>query len=134
MSNTRKSGISEEVKKFIFERIDSVELLEVLLLLHRNPNQTWSAVEISEELRTSPRSAEKRLTSLIKSNLIVQTHQSGYYQFSPRLFEDRILIDDLAKTYHERKYTVIELIFSKPIDIIQTFADAFKFKKDKENG
>lgn len=105
-----------------------------MLLLHKDPQRSWTAVEISEELRTPPQSVEKRLRSLIKSQLVIQSALPDHYQFSPKQYHDHLLVDELAKTYHERKYTVIELIFSKPIDIIQTFADAFKFKKDKDHG
>ena len=37
----------------------------------------------------------------------------------------------LAKDYAERRVTVITLIFSKPVDKLRTFADAFRLRKDK---
>jgi len=37
----------------------------------------------------------------------------------------------LARDYAERRVTVITMIFSKPVDKLRTFADAFRFRKDR---
>jgi hypothetical protein len=40
-------------------------------------------------------------------------------------------VAQLAKDYAERRVSVITLIFSKPVDKLRTFADAFRLRKDK---
>lgn len=139
------TGLSEDVKKFIAEHLSSVEQLEVLLLLHRNQQQAWSAQEVSRELRIDPTSAAERLADLEARGLLTRREAAGggpaegdtaepRYQYQPQKPHFDHTVNDLAKSYQEYRVTVISLIFSKPIDKIRTFADAFKFRKDKGNG
>lgn len=129
------TGLSEEVKTFITEHISSVEQLEVLLLLHRE-QQRWSAQEVSQELRIDPASAAERLADLQGRGLLVESagETTPLYQYQPQKSNLDYTVNDLAKAYQEYRVTVISLIFSKPIDKIRTFADAFKFRKDKGDG
>ena len=124
--------ISKEVKRFISDHIDSVEALEVLLLLRDYPNREWSAEEVSRELYTQTESAAKRLAELQSINLLAATGgPSLLYRYSPDTGELDRTVSELSKAYKERRVTVIGLIFSSPSDKIRTFADAFKIKRDK---
>ena len=40
------------------------------------------------------------------------------------------LVGSLEKVYEERRVSVITLIYSKPVDKVRTFADAFRLRKD----
>lgn len=124
--------IPRDVKRFIADHIDSVEALEVLLLLRNDPAREWSAEEVSRELYTQTDSAAKRLTELQSINLLVVTDEPNLlYRYSPGTGELDHTVSELAKAYKERRVTVIGLIFSSPSDKIRTFADAFKIKRDK---
>ena len=54
-------GLTDEIKAFIADHIRSVEQLEILLLLQRNPGREWSAADVSKELYVSPESTATRL-------------------------------------------------------------------------
>jgi hypothetical protein len=43
-------------------------------------------------------------------------------------------VAQLARDYAERRVTIITLIFSKPVDKLRSFADAFRLRKDNPNG
>ncbi len=58
------SGISRAVEQFIHDNINSVEQLEVLLLLAADPQREWTATRVSQELRIQPESAANRLADL----------------------------------------------------------------------
>ena len=132
MTDTR---LSEDVKKFIVEHINSLEQLEVLLLLHRHPQQEWTAHDVSQELRIAPASAAVRLADLQTGGLVAVSEASDpLYRYHPQKPDFEPTVNSLAKGYAEYRVTVINLIFSKPLDKIQTFADAFKFRKDKDDG
>lgn len=127
--------ISEEVRRFISEYIDSVELLEVLLLLRRDPTREWSAETVSREIRSNPTSVTTRLNNLRSRGLLsVREAPAPLYRYQPKTGELDLAIKGLAEAYAERQARVIDLIFSKPIDILRHFSDAFKFKKDDPNG
>jgi hypothetical protein len=53
------------------------------------------------------------------------------FRYEPRTDELSQTINELAMAYHNRRVTVIGLIFSKPLDKIRSFADAFRFRKDR---
>lgn len=124
------NGISENVRRFIAAYIDSVELLEVLLLL-RSDAREWSAESVSREFRSSPTSVTKRLTDLCERGLLsVKESSPPLYFYKPRTAELDAAVRELAQTYRERPTRVIELIFSKQTDTLRDFSDAFKFRKD----
>lgn len=127
--------ISEEVRRFISEYIDSVELLEVLLLLRRDPKREWSADAVSREIRSNPTSVMTRLNNLHSRGLLLMSETpTPLYRYQPKTDELDLAIKGLAQAYTERQARVIDLIFSKPIDMLRHFSDAFKFKKDDKNG
>lgn len=128
-------AISEDVKRFISAYIDSVELLEVLLLIRRVGEKEWSADSISRELRSNPSSVTKRLTDLRARGLVsVKEESPPLYYYHPETEALDSAIQGLAEAYAERQARVIDLIFSKPIDTLRDFSDAFKLKREDKNG
>lgn len=120
--------VDPEVKHFLFSCIDSVEQLEVLLLLYHDPGKSWSAEEISRELRGSSASAANRLRSLQKLGLAEDSQ--GRYRFStldPTLLG---ILGRLSELYKTQRHGVLALIFS-PLKRARDFANGFKWKKDE---
>lgn len=124
-------GISENVRRFIAVYIDSVELLEVLLLLRINAKREWSADSVSREIRSNPTSVTTRLNDLCaRGFLSMKEGTPPLYRYDPRTDELDSAVKGLAEAYAERHARVIELIFSKQTDALRNFSDAFKFKQD----
>ena len=120
------------VKEFIADHINSVEQLEVLLLLHRRREATWGAAEVGRELRIDQSWAAAQLEDLSTRGLLARTQAAApLYQYGPATPALEQAVGALAATYAERRVTVISLIFAKPNDNIRTFADAFRFRKDE---
>lgn len=130
------NGIDADVKRLILESIESVEHVEILLLLRANADRGWSAKDVTQKLRNSEESAQRRLADLASKGALVQVPGTDptAYQYSPANEAQGRILDKLAKTYAERRVSVIELIFSKPRERIQVFADAFRLRKDKDDG
>jgi hypothetical protein len=130
-----ESGLPEEVRRFIAHHIESVEQLEILLLLYKRPGQAWSSEAVSQELRIDAKSAGERLEDMAHDGLLRRQGRSPCeYQYGPENSKLEDAVRGLAAGYAERRVTVINLIFSKPIDRIRTFADAFRLRKDDDNG
>ena len=122
--------ISREVDQFIRDHINSVEQLEVLLLLAENPQQQWSAAEVAQKLYRQPESIGTHLQSLQSAGLVVTCSGApGRYCYNTTLGAIDLTIKALERAYHERKDTVIRLIFSRPPDPARSFAAAFRFRK-----
>lgn len=125
------SGIPEDARKFIAKHINSVEQLEILLLLHAHPQREWTADAVAQELRTDPKSAAMRLDDLRTRGLLsVASNTDHVYQYAPASVQMAHAVDLLKEAYAERRVSVIEFIFSRPVDNIRVFADAFRIKKD----
>jgi predicted transcriptional regulator len=122
------SRLDQNIEKFIFSCINSVEQLEILLLIRAR--KVLDIDTITSDLRTSSTSVEKRLSDLMRKNLIVQREVEGRRQFfyePPQHLAE--IIDQLASIYNSHRVTVINLIFSKPSDALTGFSDAFRFKE-----
>ena len=135
--------ISESLRLFILAHINSIEELEVLILLRATEEREWSAAQISRELGASEPWIQERLADLASRDfLIVQEADSGpLYRYAPSTQESRAQIEDLAVTYKQRRLSVINLVYSKPesgkpesvkpaSDVV-SFSNAFRITKKK---
>lgn len=124
--------IPQEVQTFIADHIESVVQLEVLLLLHANTQRVFSAADIGRELRIDPAWAAEQLINLCSRGVLTCTNATdSLYRYGPRKPEMSQAVNGLARAYADRRVTIIGLIFSKPVDKIRSFADAFRLRKDK---
>lgn len=125
------SELSEQLRLFIYQNFDSVELIEVLLYL-RTFSSDWKSVEqISREIRTSESSAQSRLETLVALQLIERNHEAKpEYHYAPKSRQLSELVDLLAQEYKIKKHLILEIMFS-PAKAAKHFADAFFFGKSE---
>ncbi|QSQ20602.1 hypothetical protein JY651_35995 [Pyxidicoccus parkwayensis] len=129
------AGLPPRVQRFITTHIDSLEKLEVLLLLRARSDREWKASEVSLELRITDISAAARLADLAAHGLlVVNGGNPPAWRYSPSSSEDVQAVTELAGVYGAKRVSVITFIFSRPLDKVRGFADAFVFKKDKDGG
>lgn len=126
---TTPDSVTTEVLEFIDACISSVEELEILLLLWSTRDRGWSADQVSQELRTSTMSAERRLKSLGEAGLLRQ-YDGNLFQFSPASSERDRLVGEVANAYRGFRVRITERIYNKP-NTLKSFADAFIVRKDK---
>ena len=126
------SGIPDGVRAFLLQCIDSVEQLEVLLHLHRTPQEFWTSESVAQALYSNPASIAQRLAGLHSNGLLIQTSGSAY-RYQPKTAELDVTVSQLAETYRQRRVAVITVIASKPLEKVRAFSEAFRLrKKDKE--
>jgi hypothetical protein len=121
------------VQRFLQTHIDSVEKLEVLLLLRAQSSRTWTGSEVALQLRIAELSAQGRLEDLCERGLLA-CEVKNHFRYSPVSSNDALAVDELAVTYAQRRVSVITFIFSQPMDRIRSFANAFRLKKDPSDG
>jgi DNA-binding IclR family transcriptional regulator len=125
------NALPADVHRFLHDHIESVEHLEVLLLLSRTPERGWSASEVAETLYSHPSSIRLRLARLLGQGLLREIEE-GCYKYAPRTVELHATVHRVAECYHERRVAVITLIASKPLDNVRAFSDAFRIRRNKE--
>lgn len=117
--------IPEKVQHFIFEYIDSVEQLDILLFLRVNKGQWFTADQIGKDLRLNSNSVKARLSLLKNQSLIDSNHESPEaYAYTDRAAELERVLEDLTLNFRIKKHKILELIFS-PAKKARQFADAF---------
>lgn len=127
--------LSQETSRFIDRYVDSVERLEVLLLLQRERERSWTAAQVAAELRIGPASADRELARLVAGNLAsVRVGQDLYYRFDPRPAHVAKAADDLAIEYGENRLSVIRRVLERPATSLRDFADAFRLSKREDDG
>lgn len=105
--------------------------MEILLLLSDVPSKYWQVEEVFQQIQSSRASVMERLNFLCQQGFLAKDNNDPPgYRFntaSPELAEGVL---ELKPIYRERRVKVVELIYSLP-DQVRSFADAFKFRKDK---
>lgn len=131
-------GISDELKQLIYDHIDSVEQLDIMLLLRSQAERDWSVREIADHLRTNPASVERRLKALRALDILEETpSEPQRFRYRTKTEKAASLMEELAAANKVRRHRVLELIFS-PTKRARNFADAFLVrnpaKKDDKDG
>ena len=125
--------LPREIQNFINAHIDSVDQVEALIIMRADPSHEWTAEEIAKRLYTSSESTSARLAHLHRKGLLSEirsdTVRYRYEQRNRRLSD---AVESLVETYAKRKVAVINQIFSGPTDDVQSFADAFRFRKEQD--
>jgi len=122
-----EENLDEKITAFIFSFINSVELLEILILLRLKGELDVETID--RELRTSTTSVEKRLADLLRKGLVgvrEQTSKTTYFYTPTEKYEETI--HRLIQLYSSHRVSVINAIFSKPKESMLDFSDAFRIR------
>lgn len=107
--------IPAEVLAFIDSAIESVDQLEILLLLRRHPSRTWTAQSVSDEMRGAPLAARMRLKQLEIAGLVETTAgDPPTYRYRPADGQVDLLVGRLDEAFRAYRPRVIERVFKKP--------------------
>ena len=128
MSKTQSvsdSGLPRAVERFIAQRLESVALLEALLLVRAAPDRRWTAEDVGRALVTRPDHAATLLSELETQALVAA--DGGSFRYAPGdLAAD---VDALAECYATRRPTVVGLIFAPRARDAEALADAFRLRR-----
>jgi|SRR5687767_3379133 hypothetical protein len=103
---------SDEFCRFVQAHLPSVEAVELLLAAFRNPDVA---------LEQGPAKQREAFRDAGLLDDAMRYHASG---------EQHAWVQTLAKAYEERPVTLFRLIYALRDRKIQSFADAFKLRKD----
>jgi hypothetical protein len=123
-------GLSPEVQQFLADVIDSVETLELLLLLRRSPDAFWSSEAAAQQLGIRAALSAKKLAQLGGHKLLVRGAETGAYRYAPADDAMRAVVDELAAAYDEQRIVVINAIYSGNVERLRAFSDAFRLKDE----
>jgi hypothetical protein len=126
-------NIPPDIDEFLAGHIDTVEQLEVLLLLYHSADRPWTAEAVAEALYSQPCSIARRLATLTGHGLLAEAPNSpSSYRYVPTPASRDEMVRRVAEIYRERRVAVITAIASRPMDNVRAFSDAFRLRKPKE--
>jgi hypothetical protein len=118
----------DDILAFVRDVIRSVWTLDLLLLLQRNSIVTWPVPDLVTALHANARIVTESLAALRVAGL-AEVNEAGLHHYCPASTQLADTVAALAAMYTHKPVAVVRAIFSAPNDKIQTFADAFRFKK-----
>lgn len=124
------SGLPPDVEAFLDAHIFSVTQLEVLLLAREAVPEGCTAQELSSTSRVPERSLTPWLDAFVERGLLVR--KDGRY--GPAELDDQLYatVAEVAECFARRRVTLSRHVYASREDPAQRFADAFRFRKDKD--
>jgi hypothetical protein len=120
--------LPDDVIVFLNKHITTVWALELLLLMRQNRSRVWTIEALAKELRASSQVIMRVVPSLIAAGIVAETDDG--FGYAPRQSALDDTIERLEGVYKQLPVTIIRHIALAPHREAQSFADAFKFRKD----
>lgn len=116
--------LSDDALLFLQHSIKTVWTLEILLLLRRDPNRTWSSDELIRESRSSTLILQEVLANLQQAGLIDtgEGYRFRYRSATPALER---LVGEIASAQARRPAAITKALLSVSSDKVQNFVGAF---------
>lgn len=138
-----EQDLPTEVRELIRWNIESIDHMEMLLLLHRSAPRAWSLDELAHELHLPARTTAQCMESLVRGELAVVAREAAdsatdpetdpamarYYGYGPATDALSRAVDMLAREYDERPVALVTAVRSRPSVVLQSFADAFRVRR-----
>lgn len=124
--------LSNHLANFILRCFDSIEQIDVALLLFANRERRFSTEEIANELRSNVNSITQKLEALVQHGIVSRSPDEKLYHLNQSNENNFKLVSKLASTYKSHRYKVIDLVFGKNEIAVRNFANAFKFRNEDD--
>ena len=126
-----RENLPGDLVRFVLTSIPSVPFLEAMLLLRNEPTSDWDAKRLAKRLYIGERAAAQLLDALHGAELIgIGDKASRCYRYGPAAESVRTIVDRLAEAYAANLVDITNLIHSGSAKKAQSFADAFRLRKD----
>ena len=122
--------LPSEVVEFVNETVDSIEQLELLLMLIESSDRWWDAVTAASELGVEPARAQRALEHFATRNLLaVNLANAVSYRFDPGSPSLAARAAAFAAAYRSNARALFRLVSGRPKRAVRDFADAFRIRR-----
>ncbi len=131
--------LPQEVRSLLYDRVDSFEQLDVLVLLHADPRTPWTPRRTASRLGLESSTAAGALEALARRGLLeVEKTSPPSYRFHPVDEATRSAVESLVGLLGARRHVVATLIGSYAMKRVRdsasrAFADAYVLGKRKRD-
>ena len=128
-----KQHISDSLRRFLKEKIQTVLRLEILLLLHHHQPRTFTASEVANRLGFENDSTAHELRQLEAIGVVVQSSSDKTkYRYHPLNETLRSLIEQLAQHYSKHRVPILSVMLAEHPDRTRRFAQAFRIIRSND--
>jgi hypothetical protein len=125
--------ISEGLRNFLKEKIQTVLRLEILHLLHQHQPRTFTAFEVANQLGFESDTTAHELGQLQAIGVVVQPNRDKTkYRYEPLSETLRSLIDLLAQHYSKHRVPILSVLLADHLDRTRLFAEAFRIIRSND--
>ena len=123
-------GLPSDVVQFVNDTIDSIEQLELLVMLIESSDRWWDAVSAGHALGVSPGTTQRGLERLATRNLLaVNLGNDVRYRFEPGSPSLRARSEAFAAAFRRNPRALFRLAAQSQKRAIRDFADAFRIRR-----
>jgi hypothetical protein len=124
-------GLPEPVRLLIHASLPTIDALELLVAIVRQPAQAWTLSDLQHYVPAGLSEAAIRdLLSGFRSHGLLAEPSPGSYLYRPASDQVAAAVAGLLRAYDERPVTLIRTVYEiADAKRIQAFADAFRLKK-----
>lgn len=126
-------AIPADVARFVAANIETLEQLELLLLLVQAPDRWWDATTVADTLSIPTDTARQALDHFAMRNLLaIRITGDLRYQFQPG--EPRLgdAARAVVETFRVNRLGILRLVARQDRRSIRDFADAFRIRRDDD--
>lgn len=120
--------ISEDVEQMIQRHLATMDHVELLMILRGGREESFTLPQLAETMRKPAPIVEQCLESLTAGGLAAQL-SDGTYRYAGREETLDRTAESVVRLYNERPVTLVRLLYERPPTAVNTFADAFKLRK-----
>jgi hypothetical protein len=123
-----------DVRHFLGRCVETVEQLEIILLLQRHAERSWDAAEAGEALGLDHRDVAHHLEALGGRDLLdVRLGDHVRYRFSPGSSGAAAAARRVADAYRVNRGAVLAFVTARRHRSLKDFSDAFKLTEDDDD-
>ena len=124
--------MTPEAAEFIERTIDTIQQLEILILLRQSSGRVWSVREIADEIQMSTATVASNVTALHSAGVLVAQPERDAYRYEPQSIALHAGVESLLAAYEADPLPVVKAVFEKPPRALRTFSDAFLFRPRRD--
>jgi hypothetical protein len=128
-----QSELPDDVRRLVHECVPTLDALEILLLLARDPGREWQPHAVLRLLQpgTVRETDVLQYLELLVARGILVRRPDGAFAYEPRQPALTRAIEGVIIAYHQRPVTLVRTVYAgAALRNIQTFADAFRLRNE----
>jgi len=114
----------EAVQQFLREHVANYVQLEALLLLRDDQARQWTALEVSQRLKTADDLVESALQALSEQSLLELERGADClrFRYAPASAALSAAVESLANAYEHQRWLVVEIMSRSALERVRTAA------------